>query len=216
MKYFFSWGLLFILPFTIIAYLKAKKNVRIKMLVSSIGFDYIYLNYWKPHYLFGNIHIEDFLYGFLFAGILPSVHNLINKTKLEGKYKFNFKLSILYLIIFFSFFILCTEVLNFNYIYALSLVPFIIGIISYFYVKGNIKDVLLTVLTSIVITITYYNLIILIYPNVIDNHFLMENLIGIKILNIPFEELLFAIGIGVGCTYTYEAIFGLKSSSIYN
>ena len=74
MEYFYSWGLLFVLPFTIYFYIKNDKSIRIKMMVSGLGFgimavcfSYIYFNYWNPTYLITNFHIEDFLYGFLFS-----------------------------------------------------------------------------------------------------------------------------------------------------
>ena len=38
MKYFYAYGLLFILPFTIFAFVKSGKRERIKMLISGSGF----------------------------------------------------------------------------------------------------------------------------------------------------------------------------------
>ena len=216
MEYFYSWGLLFVLPFTILAYIKSTKEERIKMIVSGIGFgimavifDYMFLDYWKPKYLIENIHIEDFLYGFLFAGILTSMHNIFGK-KMTGKFKINVKLIIMYVLILLAIFYLLVDILKWNYIYPLSITPLIIGIISYIIVKGNIKDVLITILCSTIITILVYNIILLIYPNAIDSHFLLENISGIKLIRVPIEEWLFAICIGAGATYTYEAVFGYK------
>ena len=58
MEYFYSWGLLFVLPFTIFAYIKSIKNIRIKMIISGIGFgilsiifaDDVFFTYWAPKY----------------------------------------------------------------------------------------------------------------------------------------------------------------------
>ncbi len=217
MEYFYSWGLLFVLPFTIFSYLKSSKEVKIKMIISGIGFglmalifDYIYLNYWTSKYLIKNIHIEDFLYGFLFAGILTSMHNIFRKKEMIGKIKINFKLITIYILILLFVFYLITNILKLNYIYALSLTPLIIGIISFIKVKGKIIDVLITVSSSLLITILVYNIILLIYPNAIDSHFLLENISGLKLIRVPIEEWLFALCLGVGCTYTYEAVFNLK------
>ena len=217
MEYFYSWGLLFVLPFTTFAYIKSSKEERIKMVVSGIGFgimaiifDYIFLNYWKPVYLISNIHLEDFFYGFLFAGILPSFHNIVRNKRMNGKYKFDLKLSILYILILLVIFYLFVKVLKLNYIYALSLTPLIIGIISFLKVKGSIYDILITASISLLITIIVYNIILLIYPNAIDYHFMLNNISGIKLIGVPIEEWIFAICLGVGCTYTYEAVFNLK------
>lgn len=221
MKYFYGLGLIIILPFTILIYLKAHNSIKIKMLVSGFGFgllslilSYIFKDYWKPTYLFNNIHIEDFIYGFLFAGILPGVKDIINNTKLDNKYKINLYLSLLYILILLSFFLIFTTLLKINNIYIMALIPFIIGIISLLKVKGKVINVFYTIIVSLLITIIYYELLILIYPSVIDNLFLLNNVSGIKIINIPLEELLFSIGIGTGCTYTYEAIFSLKEENI--
>ena len=58
MEYFYSWGLLFVLPFTLYAYIKATKEEKIKMIISGIGFgilsiifaDDAFLSYWEPIY----------------------------------------------------------------------------------------------------------------------------------------------------------------------
>lgn len=217
MEYFYSWGLLFVLPFTIYAYYKSTKEERIKMIISGIGFgimsvlfDYIFVDYWKPKYLIDNIHLEDFFYGFLFAGILPSIHNIIRKKRMKGKLRLNIGLSILYILILLLVFYLTVETFNLNYIYALSLTPLIIGIISYIKVKGELKDILITSFASILITIVVYNIILFIYPDAIDFHFILNNISGFKLIGVPIEEWLFAICLGVGCTYTYEAVFSLE------
>lgn len=217
MEYFYSWGLLFVLPFTVFAYLKGTRKLRLKMIISGIGFgvmavvfDYMFLNYWTPKYLIENVHIEDFLYGFLFAGILTSMHNIFRKKEMEGKLRIDFKLVFAYILILMLVFYVIVSILHLNYIYALSLTPLIIGIISFVKVKGDYKDVLITVGCSIFITIFVYNIILLIYPGAIDFHFMLDNISGLKFLKVPLEEWLFAICLGVGCTYTYEAVFNLK------
>ena len=120
------------------------------------------------------------------------------------------KLIIMYILILLATFYLIVSVLKWNYIYALSFTPLIIGIISFIKVKGKFTDILITVLCSIFITILVYNIILLIYPGAIDSHFLLENISNIKFMRVPIEEWLFAICLGVGCTYTYEAVFNLK------
>ena len=51
----------------------------------------------------------------------------------------------------------------------------------------------------------------MIYPGAIDHHFFLNNISGLKLIGVPLEEWLFAICLGVGCTYTFEAVFNLKS-----
>lgn len=221
MKYFYSWGLLFVLPFTIYFYIKSHKSIRIKMLVSGLGFgilafvfSYIFLDYWEPVYLINNIHIEDFIYGFIFVGILPGIFNSINKTKLVKKYKINIKLSIIYFVIVAAIYLILIVWLKLNSIYFLSVAPLIVGIIACKVVDGKIINIFVTSLYSLIITIIVYSIIIYIYPYVIYNHFILESVSGIMLFNIPIEESLFAICIGVAATYTYESIFNLREKKI--
>ena len=217
MQYFYSWGLLFVLPFTIFCYVKSKKRVIMKMIISGIGFgiisiilSYLFLDYWTPKYLISNIHLEDFFYGFLFAGILPSIHNLIKKNSMVGKIKLDIKLVIIYILTLTVIFFTIINILHLNSIYAFSVTPLIIGIISFIKVKGKIMDLLYTVAASLFITALVYNIILFIYPAAIDLHFMLNNVSGLKFIRVPLEEWLFAFCLGVGCTYTYEALFNLN------
>ena len=64
MEYSYFWGLLFVLPFTIFAYIKSTKDVRIKMIISGIGFgilsiifaDDVFFTYWAPIYNLKRMH----------------------------------------------------------------------------------------------------------------------------------------------------------------
>ena len=98
-------------------------------------------------------------------------------------------------------FAICILVFKLNTIYTMILLPLIIGVVHFIYEKGKIKDVLFTVAVSLFITVFAYNMIILIYPDVINNHFLLSNVTGIKILRVPLEEWLFSITLGIGSTY---------------
>ena len=48
----------------------------------------------------------------------------------------------------------------------------------------------------------------------VKGHFILKNISGIILLNIPLDEWLFAICLGVGATNTYEAVFNLKEKKI--
>lgn len=217
MKYFYFWGLIFVFPFTLYSYLKADKSLRIKIFISGLGFgilsvllSYICYDYFKPVYFFNYIRLEDFLYGFLFAGIIPIAHNLFNKTKIKGKYSLNWQLAIIDILLFIASFYFLWYKLKINSIYVFCIIPVIVGFLSFIIVKGTIKDILITILASTFITVFVYNIIYLIYPKVYLNHYLLKNVSNIILLNVPLEEWLFAISLGIGCTYTYEAIFKLK------
>ena len=72
MKYFYAWGQLFVLPFTIYFYIKASKAERIKMVLFGFFFGILgvilgyasYLDYFRPQYLIPELHIK---------GISPTV-----------------------------------------------------------------------------------------------------------------------------------------------
>ena len=90
---------------------------------------------------------------------------------MKGKLKANYILGFIYIFLIVAIFYLITVILKCNYIYALSLAPLIIGIISYIKVKGKITDILVTIIASLTITILVYNIILIIYPGAINNHF---------------------------------------------
>lgn len=218
MIYFYFWGLLFVLPLTCFAFIKSNKYEKIKMILSgtcfgiiSVIISYCYLYYWHPVYLFDDYHIEDFIYGFIFAGMLTVVHNLLCGNRMSGKLKFNFKIAIAYNVILFSVFFVTTEVLNKSFYFALCIVPVIVGVISFIVVKGRLVEVAVTMLVSVVITVVVYNLILTIYPAAVINHFYFQNMLGEVVLNIPLEEWIFALCIGFGSTYAYESLFNMKA-----
>lgn len=218
MKYFYAWGLLFVIPFTVLWYIGCGRRERIKMLISGIGFGIFSVtlgcfdvDYWNPAHLVPSVPLEDFFYGFLFAGILPGSYNLFRKKPMKGKLNLNWMLCIVYTILLLVVFCVVIGGLHWNSIYAFSITPLLVGIISYIRVKGEWIDAVITVAISLFITVFVYNLILFIYPNAIDVHFLCETVSGIRILRVPLEEWLFAFCLGIGCTYTYEALFNLKN-----
>ena len=142
----------------------------------------------------------------MFAGLLPVIHTIFSKNESERQKMLVIKdmnalLIAFDVIITIPGFAICILVFKLNTIYTMILLPLIIGVVHFIYEKGKIKDVLFTVAVSLFITVFAYNMIILIYPDVINNHFLLSNVTGIKILRVPLEEWLFSITLGIGSTY---------------
>lgn len=221
MKYFYTWWLAFIIPFTIFFYIIAKPAERKKMIgygfvfgAFAVIFDYVCtLDYFTPNYLISWFHFEDFLYGFAFAGILPSVHLILrgkdvtknmNNNKFLGGKKGNIKVVALYVAIVLATFYITVILLNMNTIYWLCFSSLIIGIYDCTKVKGDIKDVLITIFVALLITLTAYNLMLEVYLDAFKNHWLLNNLSGVNIFRVPIEEWMFAICLAIGCTYNCE------------
>ena len=219
MEYFYAWGQLFVLPFTIFFYIKANKAERLKMVLYGLAFGIlsVLLSYWslidyyQPKYIFPFFHFEDFTYGFCFAGILPSVHTVLSKKSKTTTEKFslkNFNLLVVFanILIVVLGLILGIVFFKLNTIYVFIIIPMVIGLMSYIIADGRgMQDVLITVGVALFITVIVYNIIITIYPDVISIHFLLENVSSIKLLRVPIEEWLFAASLAFGCTYNYEA-----------
>jgi len=218
-EYFYFWGLLFVVPIFLFVFFLNDKSIRKKIIISGLGFGifavvigqaYSIRDYWHPVYLFKEYHIEDFLYGFLYAGSLSAYIPLIFKTKSSGTLKLNFRLTFIYIFIViftFGFFI---HILNLNSIYPLIVSPLLVGIVSIISFKENPLKPLLNGLIGSFTTIFIYNIILLIYPLAIENHFELEKLLGIIVFRVPIEEILFVFCLGFGSTFAYESAFNLK------
>ena len=49
-----------------------------------------------------------------------------------------------------------------------------------------------------------------VYPGIIDKWWMLDNLSGIRLIGVPFEEFLWAFGMGMMTGPLYEFIVGLK------
>jgi len=216
----YLWGLLLLLPLWLYGILK-NKDSRKEMIVCGIlfgiaaiiiGYFYAIKDYWSPPYVFDNLlHIEDFIYGFLFGGIAAEIFEIILPFKSIKKDKKPRKdLIIIFILVSIFSFLLFVNILNYNSIIAHIVPPLLVGIFCVIYRKDFILPTVLSGIFLLVITFIWQSIILLIYPSCILSIWMLENLSGILISGIPIEELIFAFSLGFGASCFYELIMGYE------
>ena len=216
----YLWGSLLLLPLWLYGFLK-NKDSRKEMIVCGIlfgiaaiiiGYFYAIKDYWNPPYIFDNfLHIEDFIYGFLFGGIAAEIFEIILSMKsIKKKEKPRKDLIIIFSFISIFCFIFFVNILNYNSIIAHIVPPLLVGLFCVIYRKDFILPTVLSGIFLLVITFIWQSIILLIYPSCILSIWMLENLSGILISGIPIEELIFAFSLGFGASCFYELIMGYE------
>jgi len=216
----YLWGLLPLLPLWLYGFIKNKES-RIEMILCgiifgfaavAIGYVYATKDYWSPPYIFNNfLHIEDFIYGFLFGGIASEIFEIILRIKSVKKDQRPRKnLIIIFSLITLSCFVLFVNILNWNSIVAHIVPPLCVGIFCWVYRRDFIIPTMLSGIFLLIITFIWQSIVLLIYPNAIIDIWLLENLSGIFVNGIPIEELIFAFSLGFGASCFYELIMGYE------
>ncbi len=212
----YLWGSLLLIPFWLYTFIKSEKDSRKEIIICGIlfgiaavyiGEKYALHDYWQPNYLFSFFHFEDFLYGFFFGGIAAEIGQVVLKYKDEKRSEGRYLYFILFLVITIITFQVI-EFLEINSIYLHIIPPFIIGLICILIDKNNFNVALVSGLLALLITIIFQNIILLIYPEVFSDVWLLENLSGLFFLRIPIEELLFGFSLGFGASCFYELAMG--------
>lgn len=168
------------------------------------------LYYWSPPFILGtHIPIEDFLYGFFGGGILSSIYDYFNKPKNHVRSK---KRPLIFIALpvglgILTFYI-TLQVLHINAIVPYIIAPLILGGIVTFVYPHLLKPMVVTGVISIVLTGVIFQILLILFPNMIENFWMLENLNGTLILNIPIEEYIFAFAFGFMVPFGYEVIRG--------
>ena len=210
--YFYFTGALIYFIFWLIIFIRSSsKN---EMLITGIIFAicsylmaifYSLNDYWKPVYINETLKIEDWLYGFIFGGLLAGVYQSTFKLKLV-----RIKPDIMW---WYGFFCVATLVLTsviltnlagINSIWSLIISPLIVSIVGIFLRQDLIKAAIFTSLFSVTITLVVFLILLQLAPQMIHNFWITDNLIGIYLFKIPIEELLFACSLGFAAPVVYK------------
>ena len=215
-QYSYLIGDLVLLVFwSILFYLR--KDVRKEMLAISLIFGIIgiftgfiyFLDWWHPQTITNTtISLEDFLFGFVIAGIASVIYITIFRKRLKFK-KLNQKLKsnkILLLVILFA-------IIFFVSLYILKLNTFYSAIISFliliFFIWFKRKDLILNSLISgillVIISVPAYLIPEFITPGWIQASWYFENLSGITFFKVPIEDFIwiFLTGAFIGPLYEF-------------
>jgi len=202
-----------------------RKDLRKELLFSSFAIlpfaftaPFFIPEYWSPSYLFGfipglRIGVEDLLFSFFVGGIASVLFEFIENKK-EVKFKklkfvkhYHFWPFVLGLTGIFLLESLFPSNTMFNLIYG--------ALVTTIYVICFRKDLLTQALASgILFSILYLSFFCLfnyLYPKYIAQVYTHSNLIGISIIGVPIEELLFAFVLGSAWSIFYEYALNYKS-----
>lgn len=204
-----------------------RKDLRREQLITSVIFgicgllsQILYLrDYWHPQILFGlQIGLEDFLFGFFIGGIATTIykeifHKFFYKKPNKSHHWIWFAPSFVLIgLAVLTFFILG---LGINSIYS-SL--FMFGVLA-FIILCLRKDLVLEAFASgisiMAIMTIFYILFLRIFPQIFERWWMLHNLSGLFLFNIPVEELWWSFAFGMMAGPMYEFFKGLRFKKIY-
>ncbi len=176
------------------------------ILAVMIGKRYSLLDYWHPNYIL--FPLEDFLYAFLFSGIITEWYKFFfsfSKNKPGQKHYIFAWMSLFITVISF---ILITDILGFNSFFSYIMAPILIGIFIAIKKPQIFKIQVLSALFATILTFIIFQILLLVNPDFVMTTWKIEKLSGILFLSIPIEEYIFAFSLGFGLSLFYKFISG--------
>lgn len=171
--------------------------------------------YWTPPSLFNldqriRVGIEDFLWAAAVGGIASVVGELFLKERLgairKSRHKRHYAPFVLVVVVFVAlYFGLHWKTMN------ATIVSFAAGAVLLAYLRRDLMPLMLT--SAVSFTLLYFLLflcVLLLYPQFVDRYYNRPNLLGIYVLKVPIEELLFAATGGAIWSVAYEYVFGYR------
>ncbi|HEB01465.1 MAG TPA: hypothetical protein ENI16_00515 [Candidatus Portnoybacteria bacterium] len=204
-----------------------RKDLRKEMLILSfIGgalfpLALIYLpDYWYPDHILGSylLGIEDYIFAFAIAGIgavayevvFGKTHTLCECRKQSPKRILS--IAIVSIIILLSL----TFIFKMNSIYS-SFVAFLLIFAYIMYFRRDLFwQAILSGFLVAGLMLLFYQIWILMYPNIIQHWWKLENISGILILGVPLEEIIWGFNWGIVGGTIYEFARGVNSKNLRN
>jgi hypothetical protein len=159
-------------------------------------------DYWHPlKYLsLPTLLYQETIFYFLLGGIVPVFYNFPQ----NHNYKFKLINFIIPIVILFVSMLIFTNGLKFNSIYSMD-IALIITASMIFYLKPElIKKSVISAFSMLIITIIGYKILLMIFPNLFNDWWVLKNISGIFLLGIPLEEIIWFF------------LFGLSFAPIYD
>jgi hypothetical protein len=171
--------------------------------------------YWTPPSLFDldqkiRVGIEDFLWAAAVGGIASVVGELFLKQKLgvirQSRHKRHYAPFVLVVVVFGAlYFGLHWKMMN------ATILSFAVGALVLAYLRADLIPLMLT--SAVSFSVLYFVLflcVLFLYPEFVKRYYNLPNLLGICVLGIPIEELLFAATGGAIWSVAYEYVFGYR------
>jgi hypothetical protein len=208
-----------------------RKDLRLKMVLMSVFGSiagpvselWFTSDYWRPVYGSGLGIIEDFIFSGILVALTSTTYNVyFRKESTSGNTNPSVKRTMLDIFIpgaAFSFVILAlmevfVGIFHINSIYASSIAFCALAALMWMTRHDLLAASLaggLIIIPAVAIT---YNLLFIIYPNLISNWWIIGNITGIMVLNVPLEEYIWFISWGLVGTPLYEWLLRKKYVSM--
>ncbi len=175
-------------------------------------------DYWQPDLAFEflGVAIEDMLFGFTVAGLGSVLFEYVFKKRDYKKFKKISRWQISTLLLTGALIvIILTNIYGMNSIYSSMIAFMVIAIIMLIQRRDLYLNSLANgLLGAFLAFITYQVVFVLINPEIIDKWWLVENLSGILIFDVPIEEMGWGFAWGLLIGPFYEFTFGLKQTDV--
>ncbi len=184
-------------------------------------------DYWHPQTLFPLIYLfhypapilEDLLFGFFIGGIASVIYEELWGKRISSRrdrlhHWVSFipsLLGIALLVLVFSI-----KYLDLNAVYANILVFAVCSLVMLAYRQDLWFDSLMSGILVGAVMFFAYVIFLKVYPGVIQRWWLLSNLSGLTLIGVPFEEFLWAFGMGMMAGPLYEFMAGLKFKKNFN
>jgi len=171
--------------------------------------------YWTPPSLFDldqkiRVGLEDFLWAAAVGGIAAVVGELFLRERLaalrKSRHKRHYGPFVLVVVIFGVL-----ELWHPNKTMNNTIISFAIAALVLAYLRRDLIP--LMVVGTVVFTVLYFVLflcVLALYPQFVQRYYNLPNLLGIFVVGVPIEELLFAATGGAIWSVAYEYVFGYR------
>jgi hypothetical protein len=171
--------------------------------------------YWMPPSLFDldtkiKVGIEDFLWAAAVGGIASVVAEILLKERLsrlrKGPRKRHFAPFVVVVAVFIALEIWHSDKTIYNCIIAFAIGAVVIAVLR----SDLIPTMLIGALSFTALYFALFLIVVLLYPDFVTRFYTIPHLLGIYVLKVPIEELLFAGTGGAIWSVAYEYVQGYR------
>jgi hypothetical protein len=171
--------------------------------------------YWTPPSLFNldqriRVGIEDFLWAAAVGGIASVVGEIFLKERLgamrKSRHKRHYAPFLLVAVVF-----VVLEFWHQGKTMNNTIISFAIGALVLGYIRRDLVPLML--ISALSFTVLYFGLflcLLVLYPQFVQRYYNLRDLLGIYVLGVPIEELLFAATGGAIWSVAYEYVHGYR------
>lgn len=203
-----------------------RKDLRKEMFFGSLlglpfGFsEFLFVpEYWTPPSLFNLIErvgfgVESLLFGFLVGGIASVIYEFFQREKVVPLSNAELKKHFLAYALVVGTFLSLEFIFPTKSIYNLML-SFVLGTTYILVARGDLMRQI--IFSGALLSVVYFLLFLLVnalFPDFVHTVYSLENFLGVMVLGVPIEEIMFAFSVGACWSTLYEFINGYRTKPI--